>query len=309
MTTAADDRASEDAFEALLAGRPAPEEAAGLAAFTGAVRGAAAFPARPSAALADLLSTGLLTDQSSPSARTAPTAGTERSRGRTRRRLPVIVTALVAKVLSAGAVAQAAAGAGVVVVITAGAGTAGVLPGDAQTAFSDLTGFSRAAEEQTEDELPPADGEVDQSVDGGGSVDATDPSLPAEGIEEDADQVVVEEPAEGDLTEQQWAEGPADGQPFGEWVSYGATRGWNRDGIVAQRAHERNADRKAARDAGTKAPELETPETVETPEDLERPEDVEAPEAGEHETEVQRSGDDRSKAKGGNGGGKGKSRG
>ena len=38
MTTAADDSAVEDAFEALLAGRPAPHGAAGLAAFTEAVR-------------------------------------------------------------------------------------------------------------------------------------------------------------------------------------------------------------------------------------------------------------------------------
>jgi hypothetical protein len=37
MTTAADDRAVEEAFEASLAGRPVPGEAAGLAAFTRAV--------------------------------------------------------------------------------------------------------------------------------------------------------------------------------------------------------------------------------------------------------------------------------
>ena len=41
MTTAADDSAAEDAFEAILAGRPVPERAAGLAAFTGAVRASA----------------------------------------------------------------------------------------------------------------------------------------------------------------------------------------------------------------------------------------------------------------------------
>src|SRR4029453_14809885 len=75
MTTAADDSAVEDAFEALLAGRPAPEGAAGLAAFTMAVRTRATRPGRPNAALAELLATGLLTDQSSPSARTARTAG------------------------------------------------------------------------------------------------------------------------------------------------------------------------------------------------------------------------------------------
>jgi len=45
MTTAADDRADERAFEALLAGRPVPGDTAGrydgLATFTEAVRGSA----------------------------------------------------------------------------------------------------------------------------------------------------------------------------------------------------------------------------------------------------------------------------
>ena len=75
MTTAADDSAVEDAFEALLAGRPVPEGAAGLAAFTEAVRTSATRQGRPNAALAELLATGLLADQSSPSVRTATSAG------------------------------------------------------------------------------------------------------------------------------------------------------------------------------------------------------------------------------------------
>ena len=115
MTTAADDSAVEDAFEALLAGRPVPEEAAGLAAFTEAVRETATSPGRPNAALAELLATGLLTDQSSPSTRTARSAGappSRASRNRIRRRFAVFFPALFAKLLSAGAVAQAATGAG-----------------------------------------------------------------------------------------------------------------------------------------------------------------------------------------------------
>ena len=110
MTTAADDSAVENAFEALLAGRPAPDQAAGLAAFTEAVRMSATSPGRPNAALADLLATGLLVDQSSPSARTARSAGAPPSReprGRTRRRFAMFVPAVLAKVLSAGAIAQA----------------------------------------------------------------------------------------------------------------------------------------------------------------------------------------------------------
>src|SRR5215208_6925826 len=101
MTTAADDRAVEKAFEASLAGRPVPGEAAGLAAFTSAVRSTATQPGRPNAALAELLSTGLLTDQSSPSTRTAPAAGSSprRSRVRIRRRFAMFFPALLAKLL------------------------------------------------------------------------------------------------------------------------------------------------------------------------------------------------------------------
>ena len=80
MTTPADDSAVEDAFEAYLAGRPVPEGAAGLAAFAEAVRATATLPGRPTAALAELLATGLLTDQSSPSVRTATSAGSSPER-------------------------------------------------------------------------------------------------------------------------------------------------------------------------------------------------------------------------------------
>ena len=99
MTTAADDIAGEAAFEAFLARRPVPEEAADLAAFAGAVRATATVPGRPNAALAELLATGLLTDQSMPSARTAPSAGSSprRSRVRRRRRFAMFLPALLAK--------------------------------------------------------------------------------------------------------------------------------------------------------------------------------------------------------------------
>src|SRR3954454_7382431 len=123
MTTAADDSTVENAFEAYLAGRPVPEEAVGtfhgVAAFAEAVRATATQPGRPSAALAELLATGLLADQPSPSARTAEPAGTPPSRRAPRirrRRFAMFIPALVAELLSAGAVAQAATGAGIVVV-------------------------------------------------------------------------------------------------------------------------------------------------------------------------------------------------
>ena len=132
MTTAADDSTDEIAFEAFLAGRPVPAEADGgspVAAFAGAVRATATLPGRPNAALAELLATGLLTDQSSPSTRTAVAAGplpSRRTRDR-RRRFAMIFPALLAKFLSAGALAQAATGDTVVVVAVTGAGATGVL--------------------------------------------------------------------------------------------------------------------------------------------------------------------------------------
>ena len=297
MTTAADDRASGDAFEALLAGRSVPGGAAGLAAFTGAVRRAAASPGRPSAALAELLSTGLLTDQSSPSTRTAPTAGTERSRGRTRRRFPVIATALIAKFLSAGAIAQAAAGAGVVVVVTAGAGTVGVLPDDAQTVFSDVTGIAEVDEEPTGEPLPPTE-EVVTPVEGDPSdpldpadPTPTDPLEPTEPAEPTPVGEDLEDPADdAELTRDEWAaEGPAEFRNFGQWVSYGAARGWNHGGVVSYWAQRKN-DR-----------DVEQPEETETPEAPEAPEDD-----SDDDSEV--ASDDGDRPGKGNGNGRGKGR-
>src|SRR4051812_47159720 len=124
MTTAADDSAVEAAFEAVLAGRPVREQGADLAAFTEAVRSTASSPGRPNAALADLLANGLLTDQPSPSTRTA------------RRRRPAIRPALAARLFSARPVVKVAAGAGLVLVTFTGAGAAGVLPDSLQHGFA-----------------------------------------------------------------------------------------------------------------------------------------------------------------------------
>lgn len=303
MTTAADhDRAAEDAFEALLDGRPAPGGAAGLAAFTGAVRDAADRPGRPNAALAELLSTGLLTDQSSPSARTAPAAGIPSgSRGRTRRRFTVIVPALIAKFLAAGAVAQAAAGAGVVVVVVAGAGTAGALPDDAQTAFSDLTGIGETTEEPTDELLPPTE-EVVQPVEGDGSLDPADPTTPP--------VVEVPEPTDDEpveLTDAEkaaaWAEaGKAvkTQAEFKAWLAEGKDNGWVTGQAVSAAAHARNEARKAPRAGGEdseETPEVESPE-VESPEE----------EVDEQEDESEDSGKDREDSGKDSDGGKGKSR-
>jgi hypothetical protein len=213
MTTAADDSAVEDAFEALLAGRPAPEEAAGLAAFTASVRATATSPGRPNAALAELLATGLLTDQSSPSARTARSAGTSPSRGtrtRNRRRFAMFFPALFAKLLSAGAVAQAATGAGIVLVAFTGAGVAGVLPGPVQNTFTSIVSDETATDEIPVERPPVEEAPVDE-------LPVEEPPAEEPPVEE---APVVEEPVvdEAAATVDEWMSAPIDGS-FGDWVS------------------------------------------------------------------------------------------
>jgi hypothetical protein len=243
MTTPADDFAAEEAFEALLAGRSVPGEAAGLAAFAGAVRASATQPGRPNAALAELLATGLLTDQSSPSTRTAVAAGnppSRRARVR-RRRFAMIFPVLLAKFLSAGAIAQAATGAGIVVVVVTGAGAAGVLPGPVQDSFSEIVG-SETAPQAPAPEVPQAPApEVPATV--------ADDSAVAPEPETGADTAVVEpvdttadDDATTQLTLAEWSAGPVEGQSFGEWVSFGAKCGYVDGQIISREAHERHID-------------------------------------------------------------------
>jgi hypothetical protein len=220
MTTAADDSAVEDAFEALLVGRPAPEGAAGLAAFTMAVRASADRPGRPNAALAELLATGLLTDQSSPSVRTARSAGSapERrpSRVRIRRRTTMILPVLIAKFLSAGALAQAATGATVAVVAFTGVGAVGALPDPVQDTFAtvvaEVTPFGPATPEESTGAGVPE--KTEDEV-----VEVVEPTDAATGT---ADETTHDAAAvEAEI--QAWAlEGPAEGESFGAWVAEGS---------------------------------------------------------------------------------------
>jgi hypothetical protein len=130
MTPATDDDALEAAFEAFLAGRRVPPAAEGLVAFADGVRATAARPPRPSAALADLLATGLLTDQSS-----APAPRAVRSRRRSTRRM---FLAFFAKFAAAGVAAKAAVVGGVVVVGVSTAGFTGALPDGIQHDFASV---------------------------------------------------------------------------------------------------------------------------------------------------------------------------
>lgn len=231
MTTPADDTAVEEAFEAYLAGRPVPEQAAALAVFSEAVRATATRPGRPNAALAELLATGLLTDQSSPSARTAQSAGVPPSRRaprtRNRRRFAMLFPALLAKILSAGAVAQAATGAGIVVVAVTGAGAVGVLPDPLQNTVAaavetvspfELTGGEDPATEDPAVEEPVTDEPVAEEPVTGEPV---------------GEEIEGEVPAEDAFSAEVWAaEGPDAYPSFGAWVSEGSRNGaFKGDGV------------------------------------------------------------------------------
>jgi hypothetical protein len=252
MTTAADDPAVEEAFEAYLAGRPVPEQGAGVAAFAEAVRSSASRPGRPNAALTDLLATGLLTDQSSPSPRTANAAGRPpASRVRIRRRIAMFFPALLAKIASAGAVAQAAVGAGVIVVAFTGAGAAGVLPDSLQHGFAtvaDTIGIEATDPVESDEDVAPAD-------DTGPDADA-----PVTGTGEEADPTGA--PAEAaDLTLEEWQAGPAPDQPFRVWVSEGARHGYADGATISHWAHQKHVDwpeESTATTAPTPQPEPDT---------------------------------------------------
>ena len=267
MTTPADDAAVEDAFEAYLAGRPVSTEAAdifaGLAAFSEAVRATATRPGRPNAALAELLVTGRLTDQSSPSLATARTAGSppprRAARVRIRRRTAMLFPALLAKLLSAGAIAQAATGAGLAVVVVTGAGAADVLPDPVQNTVSSVvetvtpfdmpSGEEPAVEDPATEEPVVEEPEAEQSV-----VEQPEVEQPEE------EQPVVETPAE--FSAAAWLEGPQDGESFGAWVSNGAHHKAElgtdvRFGeIVSAKAHEKHMDAKDLAGEGVDLDEL-----------------------------------------------------
>ena len=305
MTTAADDSAVEDAFEAILAGRPVPEGAAGLAAFTEAVRTSATRPGRPHAALAELLATGLLADQSSPSVRTATSAGSvperRRPRVRTRRRTAMIFSALIAKFLSAGAVAQAATGATVAVVAFTGVGAVGALPDPVQDTFatvvSDITPLEPPTSEETAEEVVPEETVAEE-------VETTDETAE---VPADAEAGVVDVQA--------WIEaGPEGFDSFGEWVSASASDAGLREALRAEGKNFGSVISAWARDKGLDEAELvaEGVDLDALPDDVttEPESDVAAEDTtGTEETVGTQAGttvEDRGSRGNGNGGGNGK---
>ncbi|MCW2700552.1 MAG: hypothetical protein JWQ45_2087 [Blastococcus sp.] len=268
MTTAADDAAVEDAFEAYLARRPVPGAAAdtfpGLVAFSEAVRATATQPGRPNAALAELLVTGLLTDQPSPSTATARSAGKPPARRptrvRIRRRTAMFFPALFAKLLSAGAAAQACAGAGVALVAFTGAGAAGVLPGPVQNTVSSVV------ETVTPFRMPSGEKSVaDEPATEESALEQPEPGQPV------VEPSVVEQPeteqhvggTRAEFDAAVWAaEGPDAYPSFGDWVSDGASHRAFKDErgrfgqIVSAQARNKGLDDGDLEDEGVDLDEL-----------------------------------------------------
>lgn len=229
MTPATDDDALEAAFEAVLAGRRVAPAAEGLVAFADGVRATAARPPRPSAALADLLATGLLTDQSS-----APAPRAVRSPRRSTRRM---FLAFFAKFAAAGVAAKAAVVGGVVVVGVTTAGVTHELPSTFQNTWDHVT----------------------SSVEPSGATATTTPAAPTEG--QLADPADTTGTATGTATERELAGGddptvatgpsavPARQTPSGNGMGStvaGKVVAGSVDGErVSEMAHERNEARRS----------------------------------------------------------------
>ncbi|MGY1707212.1 hypothetical protein ACI79C_21840 [Geodermatophilus sp. SYSU D00697] len=286
MTTPADDRAVEEAFEAALTGRPVPDGACSLVAFTDAVRADAAAPGRPTAALAELLATGLLTTHQEPS------PGTAGHPARTSRKRPrMLFTALIAKIASAGAVAKAAAGTGAVVVALAGATTAGALtsPEGPSPVVETAVPAGTAGTDEAVGEDP--DVPADDAVENAPSEDTPDTGDDTTGDDTTGDDTTGDDTTGDDAAGDDAAgddgagdDAPADEQPqpvqedtepahpenFGARVSADARDGGVDGSQISAEAHARNEARKKAREAArNEAPEVEdeAPEVEEAEEE------------------------------------------
>jgi hypothetical protein len=179
--------------------------------------------------------------------------------------------ALLAKFLSAGAVAQACSGAGIALVAFTGAGAVGVLPGPVQDTFSSVVGSDpAAADESTTPEegdgaatATPTETGTETETGTGDASGVTDvPELPVETPVE-TPVVTPEVPAPAGLSLEAWKAGPTPGQSFGDWVSQGARHGYADGKVISSFAHKRNDDRRSgatatsAPAAGTEAPEAD----------------------------------------------------
>jgi hypothetical protein len=216
--------------------------------------------------------------------------------------------ALLAKLLSAGAVAQAATGATLVVVAFAGAGAAGVLPGPVQDTFTSIV--SDESEELPAEEIPAEEAPAEE--------------IPAE--EAPAEEAPAEDADESDELDPvtAWMEAPIDGS-FGDWVS--AARhdpelrsaieesGHNFGYYVSQRAKQKGMTEEDLAEEGVDLGELEDTADGGTSDDgtvVEEAPEADAPEVEVEETEptTQEQGTrgNGNGNRGGNGGGNGNGR-
>jgi hypothetical protein len=229
MTPATDDDAFEAAFEALLAGRGVPPAAEGLVAFADGVRASAARPPRPSAALADLLATGLLTDQSS-----APAPRAVRSRRRSTRRM---FLAFFAKFAAAGVAAKAAVVGGVVVVGVSTAGFTGALPDGIQHDFASVV--DTATPLTAPDPVAPTTPLTTPSTTATTGTEVTDPSGTTTAPEGGDGSTVATDPSTVP------AQQTPSGNGLGSQVAGKVVAGSVGDKRVSDLAHERNEARRS----------------------------------------------------------------
>jgi len=208
----------------------------------------------------------------------------------------MILPALVAKFLSAGAIAQAATGATVAVVAFTGVGVVGGLPDPVQDTFAtvvaNVTPLEVPTSEETTEEVTPEETVVEET-------DATETT-------ETTDEAAV-------VDVQAWIEtGPEGYDSFGEWVSLSASDPMLREAlraegktfgsVISKWAHDKgmDADDLAAEgvDLDTLDDEVTEPETVE-----DTPDAVVTETAPTQGTKVATT-EDRGSRGNGNGGGK-----
>jgi hypothetical protein len=166
----------------------------------------------------------------------------------------MIFPVLLAKFLSAGAIAQAATGAGVAVVVVTGAGVAGVLPDPVQNTVSTVVETVTPIEVPTAEE--PVPGEPAVAEPGAEEPVVAEPVDGEPVVEEPVvAEPVVEEPGTEDaaFNPEKWvADGPPEGESFGAWVSASAhktelrewlrAKGRNFGSMVREWAHEKGLD-------------------------------------------------------------------
>ncbi len=176
------DRSIDETFEALLAGRPAPAGGS-LAAFTAGVRRSAA-PGRASAELAELITTGLLTDATRPAAAVSGATGPALQASGPPKWRPRMITDVIAgalaKIATAGTMTHAAAGTTLVVAGVVGAGAAGALPETLQEQVA--AAFSAEAPAEGPAPVDPTTEAAPTPSDGSSATPAGEPSAtPADG--------------------------------------------------------------------------------------------------------------------------------